>query len=48
MKHLICLILAIMAILPAKAQTDAQFTQFYEVPALYNPAAIGLTDLCRL
>lgn len=28
----------------ANAQTDAQFTQYYEVPTLYNPAAVGRTD----
>lgn len=28
----------------ARAQTDAQFTQYFEVPSVYNPAAIGLTD----
>lgn len=27
-----------------RAQSDAQFTQYYEIPAYYNPAAIGLTD----
>ncbi|MCM1452819.1 MAG: type IX secretion system membrane protein PorP/SprF, partial [Clostridium sp.] len=30
------------------AQTDAQFTQYYEVPAYYNPAATGVGDLLRL
>lgn len=30
--------------LRATAQTDAQLSQYYEVPAYYNPAAIGLTD----
>ncbi len=30
------------------AQADAQFTQHYEVPSLYNPAAIGQTDFLRL
>ena len=34
--------------LPLRAQTDAQFTQYYEVPNLYNPAAIGLTDFIRI
>lgn len=32
----------------AKAQTDAQFSQYYEVPTYYNPAAIGQTDLLRI
>lgn len=30
------------------AQTDVQFTQYYEVPSVYNPAAIGNTDYIRL
>ncbi len=30
------------------AQTDAQFSQHYEVPSLYNPAAIGQSDFLRL
>lgn len=40
---LMALIFAIMP-LRSGAQTDAQFTQYYEVPTLYNPAAIGRTD----
>lgn len=31
-----------------KAQTDAQLTQYYEVPNYYNAAAIGMTDFIRL
>ncbi|MDE6287189.1 MAG: PorP/SprF family type IX secretion system membrane protein [Muribaculaceae bacterium] len=31
-----------------RAQTDAQFSQYYEVPTLYNPAAAGQTDYLRL
>jgi len=31
-----------------RAQTDAQFTQYFEVPAYYNPAAIGMTDNVRI
>ncbi len=30
------------------AQSDAQFTQYYEVPAYYNAGAIGTTDLLRI
>ncbi len=30
------------------AQTDAQFSQYYEAPSFYNPAAIGLTDFVRI
>ena len=32
----------------AKAQTDAQFSQYFEVPAYYNTAAIGTTDLLKI
>ena len=32
----------------ALAQSDAQFTQYYEVPAYYNAGAIGNTDLLRI
>lgn len=32
----------------ASAQVDAQFTQYYEVPAYYNAAAIGTTDYIRI
>lgn len=31
----------------AAAQTDPLFTQYFEVPSYYNPAAIGLTDFVR-
>jgi len=30
------------------AQTDAQLSQYYDVPSYYNPAAIGNTDMLRL
>ena len=36
------------AIPSAWGQNDAQLTQFYEVPTLYNPAAIGRTDFIRI
>ncbi|MDE5800397.1 MAG: type IX secretion system membrane protein PorP/SprF, partial [Paramuribaculum sp.] len=32
----------------ASAQTDQQFTQYYQVPSLYNPAAIAKTDNIRV
>lgn len=32
----------------ARAQMDAQFSQYYEVPAYYNPAAAGVTDYLRV
>lgn len=40
---------AIAACVPAThAQSDAQLTQYYEVPAYYNAGAIGTTDLLRI
>lgn len=39
-----------MLVSPIKsaAQTDPQFSQYYEVPSYYNPSAIGLTDYIRI
>lgn len=33
---------------PAAAQADAQLTQYWAVPAYYNPAATGTTDYVRI
>lgn len=42
LRILIISIMALLAAVPrAAAQTDAQFTQYYEIPTLYNPAAVG-------
>ncbi len=30
------------------AQTDAQFSQYYEVPSYFNPSAIGQSDFLRI
>lgn len=38
----------LLCALGATAQTDAQFSQYYEIPSFYNPAAIGLTDNLRI
>ncbi len=32
----------------ALAQTDAQFSQYYEIPTFYNPAAVGSTEYLRI
>ncbi len=32
----------------AYGQTDAEFSQYYEVPSLYNPGASGMTDLLKI
>lgn len=41
------ILLAAMSI-DTSAQVDAGFTQYFEVPSYYNPAAIGLTDYLRI
>ena len=44
LKYLLAGILAAIATIAAKAQTDAQFTQYWAVQNYYNPAVIGTTD----
>lgn len=39
---------AVLAPLPAEAQSDAAFTQYFQVPTYYNPAAVGSTDYLRI
>lgn len=51
LRHILgCMLTALLllAAAPAAAQTDAQFSQYYEVPTFYNPAAVGRTDLLRI
>lgn len=38
----------LMGALPAHAQSDAQFSQYFEVPNYYNAAAVGTTDLLKI
>lgn len=40
----------LLAVFPicAHAQTDAQLSQYYTAPTLFNPAAVGQTDLLRI
>ena len=51
-KRLILRVVAILAAVsaagPLAAQTDAQFTQYFEVPTYYNPAAAGASPLLRI
>lgn len=47
LRYLLCSLLLAVAV-KAPAQTDAQLSQYYEVPTYYNPAAIGQTDLLRI
>ncbi len=41
---IIVVVLMLMSANSANAQSDAQLTQYFEVPSYYNPAGIGLTD----
>lgn len=45
----LALLLAVIASAHQKsaAQSDPLFTQYFEVPSYYNPAAIGLTDFVK-
>lgn len=47
-KAAISLLTALVSALTIAAQSDPQFSQYYEIPSLYNPAATGLTDNIRL
>lgn len=48
-KRLAALALTILSAVPAlRAQTDAQLTQYFEVPTYYNPAATGSSDHLRI
>lgn len=50
-RHIIAILLAAVAVaMPAalRAQVDAQFTQYFEVPNYYNPSAIGNNDYLRI
>ena len=50
-KHISSAILAAAAAIStvnAAAQTDAQYSQYYEVPSYFNPSAIGQTDFLRI
>lgn len=39
---------AVCATAPASAQTDVSLSQFYEVPAFFNPGATGTDDFLRI
>lgn len=41
-------IAACLSAASVSAQTDAQFSQYYEVPSYFNPSAIGQTDFLRI
>lgn len=42
------LVLTLCGVNGASAQSDVQFTQYWAVPAYYNPAATGSTDYLRI
>lgn len=42
------LLFLIAGTITVSAQTDAQFSQYYEIPSFYNPAAAGSTDFLRI
>lgn len=46
--RLFVLLLGCLATMAAQAQTDAQFTQYWAVPAYYNAGAIGNTDFIHI
>ncbi|MDE6317741.1 MAG: type IX secretion system membrane protein PorP/SprF [Muribaculaceae bacterium] len=41
-------IVAMLSCIGASAQSDAQFSQYYQVKNYYNPAAIGTSDLLNI
>lgn len=45
---LFALVVAMILAPQAVAQSDLQYSQYFEVPSVYNPAAIGNTDYIRL
>jgi len=47
-KHILLVIVLLLASADAVAQIDAQFTQYFEVPSYYNPAAIGRSDFVNI
>jgi len=47
-KILAITVVMLCAAINTQAQNDAQFSQYYEIPSLYNPAAIGRTDFIRI
>lgn len=48
--YILIFVAALLAAVPGmtRAQTDPQFSQYYELPSFYNPAAIGRTDYINI
>lgn len=50
-RYIIAAMLVLLSLLQpreAYGQSDAQFSQYYEVPSYFNPSAIGMTDFLRI
>ena len=47
-RHILTLLATAAASLTASAQGDAELTQYWAVPAYYNPAATGTSDYVRI
>lgn len=45
---MVCACAAAVCCPAANAQADAQFSQYYEVPTYFNPAAVGQTDFVKI
>lgn len=48
LKIMLALVVVAVMTIESSGQTDPQFSQYYEVPSFYNPAATGLTDFIRI
>lgn len=49
LRHLLALVALLLLSTPAiHSQSDAQLSQYYDIPGVYNSAATGLGDLLRL
>lgn len=48
LKVVLALLVSVLFVPRANAQSDAQYTQYFEVPTYYNPAAVGQIDFIKL
>ncbi len=48
LRYILLVAISLIATTDVVAQIDAQFTQYFEVPSYYNPAAIGRTDFINI
>lgn len=50
LKSILLTLIIVVFVIPQdlKAQVDAQFSQYFEVPAYYNAGAIGMSDYIRI